>query len=532
VSGRFIVAVLALVTFSVVACGPTAAPTPTPTSQPTVTPVPTPNIEATVESRLQATLTAIPTPTATPTPAPTSTPPPQLTRPEVQSALVNHLLKEIAKIRIEEDREEIAAVVGGFLPTAIYEGKGKWVLSGQGRKLNPDGSSEWSEGRWMLQETGLVITPINSEAVTLLDYLDIWQQVLPTPILIATPTLRPTMSPTPRPTPSPTPEVWSTYRNPRHGYTIIIPTSSNVRDENPDIVHVFDRNLLGQFWVAWYGNDKYGTLSLDQVADSLIEAIRKSLVVIRGGSLQRSWISIDGRSALQISYIDDFVHLGCSMHRVMTVTYSRAGQLFSINSQACEEDLNQIEGQFQAMQNSFTALAPRAAAIPTPSPSTPIPTLVPVISSCSPAIESQIDGEFEGWDGDSVFQLTNGQIWQQDEYDYTYHYSYRPQVTIFSVRSGCEMHVDGLGDTIRVRQLVPMFSGCSPAIESRIDGQFDGWEGDTIFQLANGQIWQQTQYAYKYRYKYRPTVTIFSASGGCTMQVDGVDRTIRVQRIG
>ena len=151
------------------------------------------------------------------------------------------------------------------------------------------------------------------------------------------------------------------------------------------------------------------------MADSLIEAARKSLVVIRGGSLQRSWISVDGHPALKISYVDDFVGLGCPMHIVSTVMYSRAGQLFSINSQACEEDLNQIQGQFEAMQNSFTALAPRAASIP-------IPTLVPVISSCSPAIESRIDGQFEGWDGDTLFQLSNGQIWQQTQYAYTYRY--------------------------------------------------------------------------------------------------------------
>jgi len=36
---------------------------------------------------------------------------------------------------------------------------------------------------------------------------------------------------------------------------------------------------------------------------------------------------------------------------------------------------------------------------------------------------------------------------------------------------------------------------CSPAIESRVDGEFEGWDGETIFPLTNGQIWQQVQYA-------------------------------------
>jgi len=72
---------------------------------------------------------------------------------------------------------------------------------------------------------------------------------------------------------------------------------------------------------------------------------------------------------------------------------------------------------------------------------------------------------------------------------------------------------------------------CSPAIESRVDGEFEGWDGETIFPLTNGQIWQQVQYAYIYSYKYRPSVTFYFTVGGCTLKVNGVNATIRVQRI-
>jgi len=109
---RTVFGVLGLITLTVVACGPVAAPTPTP--------APTPNIEATVEARLQATLAAMPTPTPTaiPTPAPTLTLPPRLSQSEAQSALVDYLLKGISEIGIEKEREEIATRVGNFLPTA------------------------------------------------------------------------------------------------------------------------------------------------------------------------------------------------------------------------------------------------------------------------------------------------------------------------------------------------------------------------------------------------------------------------------
>lgn len=86
----------------------------------------------------------------------------------------------------------------------------------------------------------------------------------------------------------------------------------------------------------------------------------------------------------------------------------------------------------------------------------------PAISSVTPTaprgssqdvIESRIDGTFEGWTGETIFKLTNGQIWQQDQYAYTYHYAYRPEVIIVRSAGGYTMSVEGLRSTIRVRRL-------------------------------------------------------------------------------
>ena len=68
-------------------------------------------------------------------------------------------------------------------------------------------------------------------------------------------------------------------------------------------------------------------------------------------------------------------------------------------------------------------------------------------------------------------------------------------------------------------------------IESRIEGEFEGWDGDTIFKLENGQIWQQSSYAYTYHYAYRPEVLIYKTNGRYKMKVEGVDKTIYVERI-
>jgi hypothetical protein len=71
----------------------------------------------------------------------------------------------------------------------------------------------------------------------------------------------------------------------------------------------------------------------------------------------------------------------------------------------------------------------------------------------------------------------------------------------------------------------------SDLIESRIDGDFEGWDGDTIFKLINGQIWQQVSYDYTYHYAFMPKVLIFKTTGGYKMKVEGVHKTIYVERL-
>ena len=69
-------------------------------------------------------------------------------------------------------------------------------------------------------------------------------------------------------------------------------------------------------------------------------------------------------------------------------------------------------------------------------------------------------------------------------------------------------------------------------IESKIDGTFEGWEGETVFKLLNGQTWQQSSYAYTYHYSYMPDVLIYKSSGGqYKMKVEGVGKTISVRRL-
>ena len=61
----------------------------------------------------------------------------------------------------------------------------------------------------------------------------------------------------------------------------------------------------------------------------------------------------------------------------------------------------------------------------------------------------RVDGEWTGWSGDTIVQLTDGSVWRQAEYHYEYRYAYRPKVEI----AGGKMTVERMRKAIRVNRL-------------------------------------------------------------------------------
>ena len=139
-------------------------------------------------------------------------------------------------------------------------------------------------------------------------------------------------------------------------------------------------------------------------------------------------------------------------------------------------------------------------------------------------IESRIDGEFTGWTGQTVFKLQNGQYWQQVSYAYTYHYAYSPAVTIAKEGSSYRLRVDGVNDSITVELL-------DVVVASQITGEFNGWDGDTVFPLANGQVWRQSGPGVTVNVAVLPDVVIYSKGGYFEMSVEGIDSVVQVTQV-
>ena len=77
------------------------------------------------------------------------------------------------------------------------------------------------------------------------------------------------------------------------------------------------------------------------------------------------------------------------------------------------------------------------------------------------------------------------------------------------------------------RQTMP----ASGSLESYIVSDFDGLDYGNLYELANGQIWQQTEaWIWVWVWVY-PRVLIWNEGGVLRMKVEGIDHPVAVTRI-
>lgn len=60
-----------------------------------------------------------------------------------------------------------------------------------------------------------------------------------------------------------------------------------------------------------------------------------------------------------------------------------------------------------------------------------------------------------------------------------------------------------------------------------VDGEWEGWDGETRVTLSDGSEWEQIEYHYEYRYAYRPAAHF----EGDRLRVAGMSSAVRVSRV-
>lgn len=138
------------------------------------------------------------------------------------------------------------------------------------------------------------------------------------------------------------------------------------------------------------------------------------------------------------------------------------------------------------------------------------------------ASKGNIEGDFKGWNGETIFEMSDGTFWIQAVYSYRYYYAYRPKAMVLKKDNYFFLKVDGINEILPVLPLEKI-------IKSQIDGNFNGFEGNSIYKLYDGSIWQQIDGIYVYIYVFSPKVLVYNFRGTWKMNVEGI--TVSVIRL-
>jgi hypothetical protein len=152
------------------------------------------------------------------------------------------------------------------------------------------------------------------------------------------------------------------------------------------------------------------------------------------------------------------------------------------------------------------------------------------------ALEGSIGGTVQPG---RIFKTTSGSVYEVTGLTLQLVLELQPQVTVLRNGDVYKLVVKGFDEPLICKLLSSVTSAKnSPGaaatlnvIETQIEGDFEGWDGETIFKLSNGQVWQQAAYAYTYHYAYRPKVLIYLSESAYRMKVEGVDSTLLVKRL-
>lgn len=167
-------------------------------------------------------------------------------------------------------------------------------------------------------------------------------------------------------------------------------------------------------WLAFIGMGSYG------------QDIAKGAIVINGQKFTIRFVNIDKHSYVSLA----------DLSRLLPYVFSL--------SKKGEIVVNPVVINPALLKNLLNSLA------------APLPPSPPSVTAPAPSgsvIESRIDGEFEGWSGNTIFKLKNGQIWKQDQYAYTYSYAYDPSVIIYDTSTGWVMSVESLSEVVHVKRI-------------------------------------------------------------------------------
>lgn len=192
-----------------------------------------------------------------------------------------------------------------------------------------------------------------------------------------------------------------------------------------------------------------------------------------------------------------------------------------------------------------TILPPAPSSQPAPSRSPGSPSSPGVTSppgSATPSTPSgpvaertRVDGRLTDLRRGTLLKMASGSVYEvTDSIQLSVNRS-DPDVTVHGSGSSVSLTIDGVDKPVRATLITRGSSWSVPGtperVESSIRGKFEGFARGRLYRLANGDIWEQTEYRTTYHSLYDPDVTIVRDGSDHRMTVDGASDTVTVKRV-
>lgn len=145
-----------------------------------------------------------------------------------------------------------------------------------------------------------------------------------------------------------------------------------------------------------------------------------------------------------------------------------------------------------------------------------------IISEGKLVEESKLDGTFNGFSVHNLFPLVNGQYWMQTSIELWNNNSFNPTIKIYYYQNQYYLIKDGSENYVEVSMI-------NEVVKSTFKNDFDGWRGETVFELENGQVWKQDQYESDYNNSYHQEALIYYSGLEYRLQVEG--KSIAIKKV-
>ena len=129
---------------------------------------------------------------------------------------------------------------------------------------------------------------------------------------------------------------------------------------------------------------------------------------------------------------------------------------------------------------------------------------------------------FMGNNGE-LFILQDRSIWEV-KYEYEYMYEYNPSVVVCPSRGSLIIDDTSLN-------IANISRAGTEIMFSNVSGSWEGWSGDTIVRLVNGEIWEQVGLGLSLSLGLGNEVFVYQKNGMYYMAVEDEDEAVAVSRL-